>query len=859
MGKTNQHSESNSSLRTKIFAAFALMSLFVSGILTIVLYENFRGGLRDGIRERLGTVAALAALQINPALHDSLTEPSDEGNAAYRSLQTQMQAIQAATPDVRYVYTMREGPGGEIRFVVDAETNPELIAHLDEVYDEPGEALAREFATLAAPLVEEDFYTDKFGTHLSGYAPFVGATGQRSGVVGIDISADNIIASERRFLFVALTVFLSIAPLLLLASWLLSRRLTAVAVKATEALRESEAQLKAQFNTSFESIFLSEKGVCLDQNETAERMFGYTVAEAVGRPGTEWIVPDDRARVKDNILSGYEKAYEVVALRKDGTTFSAEIQALPLKYKGRAIRMTALRDITERKRTEERMRLQATVLDQISDCVTITGLDGTITYVNEASRAILDLDLEELIRQTTEVYGEDPERGATQQEILESTLADGHWEGEVVNTSGDGRDILMHCRTKIVYDDAGKPLCLVGVSTDITDKAEQEKQLEQSRKMESVGRLAGGVAHDFNNLLMGIMGYIDLCRTAVEPDHPIHQWLDEITSDAQRSASLTRQLLTFSRREPVTPQVLDTNDRISSMLKMLRHLIGENMKLVWQPGPVAGRIKMAPSHIEQIVVNLSVNARDAIGSEGSGKIEIATHNAAIDADYCSSHSHATPGDYVLLAVSDNGCGMDAETLEHVFEPFFTTKGSEEGTGLGLATVYGIVEGNGGFIDIDTEPGRGTTFHVYLPRVEGEVVPEPAADSSVDSSEAAGGDETILLVEDEKSIRVTVRLFLQDMGYTVLAAESPKAALELVAAHTTAIDLLITDVIMPGMNGRELADQLGAEFPDLKVLFISGYSGDAITRDGILDEGVEFLPKPITRDRLAVKLREMLDT
>ncbi|MBT7069230.1 MAG: response regulator [Verrucomicrobia bacterium] len=516
------------------------------------------------------------------------------------------------------------------------------------------------------------------------------------------------------------------------------------------------------------------------------------------------------------------------------------------------------RDITERKQAEEELRHFRSAVDASTDAIGMSTPEGTHRYQNEAMSKLFGLDMTEIQGGAggppSTIYADE----AQGREVFETIMGGVPWRGEVEMLAKDGSKLNVLLRAYALKGDGEKVVGLVGVHTDITELSEQERQLEQSRKMESVGRLAGGVAHDFNNLLMGIMGYIDLCRKAVEPDHPIHQWLDEITSDAQRSASLTRQLLTFSRREPVTPQVLDTNDRISSMLKMLRHLIGENMKLVWQPGPVAGRIKMAPSHIEQIVVNLSVNARDAIGSGGIGKIEIATHNAAIDGDYCSIHANATPGDYVLLAISDDGCGMDAETLEHVFEPFFTTRGSEEGTGLGLATVYGIVKGNGGFIDIDTEPGRGTAFRVYLPRVEDEVVPEPVADSSVHGSEAVGGDETILLVEDEKSIRVTVQLFLQDMGYTVLAAQSPKVALELVAAHTTGIDLLITDVIMPGMNGRELADQLGSEFPDLKVLFMSGYSGDAIARDGILDEGVEFLSKPITRDALAVKVREMLD-
>ena len=424
----------------------------------------------------------------------------------------------------------------------------------------------------------------------------------------------------------------------------------------------------------------------------------------------------------------------------------------------------------------------------------------------------------------------------------------------------DGEVGTIRVRFFIAKDSHGHTVKTYGVNQDITEskRAEEEHeklraQLTQAQKMESVGCLAGGVAHDFNNLLMGIMNYVELCRDHIEPDHPIREWLDEITSDAQRSATLVRQLLAFARKQTIAPVVLDLNDAVSCMLKMLRRLIGEDIDLLWQPGENVLTVKMDPAQLDQILANLCVNARDAI--DGVGKITIETDMITIDDDYCAHHAEAVAGDFVLLLVSDNGCGMDRETLAHIFEPFFTTKGVGEGTGLGLATIYGIVKQNNGFLSVYSEPGRGTTFRIYLPRCEDVstvAVVSPAKDVRV------GGAETILLVEDEKSVRVTTRMFLTDLGYTVLAAESPEEAFRLAAAHDTESHLVITDVIMPGMDGRELAAQLAQTYPRMACLFMSGYTADVIAHRGILDDNVHFLSKPFSRDDLARKVREVLD-
>jgi signal transduction histidine kinase len=388
---------------------------------------------------------------------------------------------------------------------------------------------------------------------------------------------------------------------------------------------------------------------------------------------------------------------------------------------------------------------------------------------------------------------------------------------------------------------------------DITESEDLRSQLAQAQRMESVGRLAGGVAHDFNNLLMGIMGYADLCRDGIDANHPIREWLAEITHEAQRSANLTRQLLAFARKQTIAPKVLDLNEAVGDMLKMLRRLIGEDIDLAWQPCLEPWRVRLDPGQLDQILANLCVNARDAIGDVG--KVTIGTANVTIDAEYCAGHIEARPGSYAVLAVSDDGCGMDRETLGNVFDPFFTTKAMGQGTGLGLATVYGIVKQNEGFINVYSEPGKGTTFRIYLPRFEGGTA---AQEHTGKTPGRRGGSETVLLVEDEKSVRVTTRLFLEDLGYTVLAAECPAEALRQAEDHGGLIHLLITDVVMPGMSGRDLAARVIEKHPGTKCLFISGYTANVIAHRGILDAGIEFLPKPFSRDQIARRVREILD-
>ena len=387
-------------------------------------------------------------------------------------------------------------------------------------------------------------------------------------------------------------------------------------------------------------------------------------------------------------------------------------------------------------------------------------------------------------------------------------------------------------------------------------ESEQEKlkiQLLQAQKLESIGRLAGGVAHDFNNMLSIILGNTEILMDEIDPQSVYSENLQEIFKAAQRSATLTKQLLAFARKQVVEPQVLDLNEVISEMLKMLRRLIGEDIDLKWLPAQTLKPVKIDPSQLDQILANLCVNARDAIKSVG--EITIETGNIHFDDEYCKDHIDTMPGDYVMIIVSDNGAGMDKETLANIFEPFFTTKNADKGSGLGLSTVFGIVKQNNGFINVYSEPGQGTTFKIYLPEHQQNASCKYERRTQ---PEAYLGHETILLVEDEPAIIRLTRLMLERLGYTILSASTPSEAIKIATGPDVSIDMLITDVVMPEMNGKDLAKTLTGHFPDLKCLFMSGYTANVIADHGVLDSGVHFINKPFSKQILAKKVREILN-
>jgi PAS domain S-box-containing protein len=390
---------------------------------------------------------------------------------------------------------------------------------------------------------------------------------------------------------------------------------------------------------------------------------------------------------------------------------------------------------------------------------------------------------------------------------------------------------------------------------DVTERRALEQQLRQSQKMEAVGRLAGGIAHDFNNLLMVISGYSEFLLDRLGPDPTLRGPAQEIAGAAQRASSLTRQLLAFSRKQMLAPKILDLNEVVTENLKMLTRVIGEDIDLVMVPAAELGAVRADAGQIDQVIMNLAVNARDAMPS--GGKLTIETSNVSLDEEYSRFHAPLRPGDYVMLSISDTGLGMDSETQSHIFEPFFTTKGTK-GTGLGLSTVYGIIKQSGGYIWVYSESGKGTTFKIYLPRVP-ERAESPAVVSAAESVATEPGTETILLVEDEANLRYLARQFLEKQGYRVIEAADGAVAMQIAVAHEGMIHLLLTDVIMPGMNGRELAQRVSEIRPNTKVLYMSGYTENVIGHNGTLDAGVRLLQKPFTLRELKSKVREVLDS
>ncbi len=630
--------------------------------------------------------------------------------------------------------------------------------------------------------------------------------------------------------------------------------------QAERDLIESESKIRSIIETAMDGfVRVDIDGNILEANQTYCRMSGYSEEELLGMTAADVEATLTPAEVMVNlrrVIDMGQVRFESSHRRKDGSVFDVEGSIQYQRTDGGCL-VIFIRDITEQKRNEKYNRMLVEMLDEAPNSITIHDNDGRFLYANRKSfeihgyekREFMELNLHHLDVPESEV-------------LIEERINKISEEGEAVFVAEhyrkDGSMIPLNVFVKSVEWE-GKPAFL-SIATDISEtrRAEAEKerleaQLSQAQKMEAVGRLAGGVAHDFNNMLSLILGHAEFALEEIEPSDPLYASIEEMKKAGERSAELTRQLLAFARKQTITPIKLDLNNILEGMLKMLQRLIGEDIALNWMPGSDLWPVKLDPGQIDQILANLCVNARDAIANVGN--ITIETKNVTIDESYSRNRAGLLPGDYVQIAVSDNGCGMDAETLKNIFEPFFTTKGIGKGTGLGLSTVYGIVKQNRGFIDVSSDPGGGTTFRVYLPKYEIDAIDMPG---KVEKKAVKQGHETILIVEDEPAILAMTKTMLIKMGYTVLTAKTPGEAIRMALEYEGNIDLLLTDVVMPEMNGRDLAKEILSLYPNLKRIFMSGYTADVIAHHGVLEKGVNFVQKPYSRKDLGAKVREVLD-
>jgi two-component system, cell cycle sensor histidine kinase and response regulator CckA len=605
------------------------------------------------------------------------------------------------------------------------------------------------------------------------------------------------------------------------------------------------------------------EGHRLYNSPSYHRVLGYTAEELQSSSSFEQIHPDARNRVREAAMearrTGVGRPLEYRMRHKDGTWRVLESAASVIRSRsGEPERLVIVnRDVTQRKEAEESLHVsESGFRSMIEDApygIYRAGIDGKLLRANPALQKMLGYDnLDELLSTSlpTNVFRNPSDFGGFK-ELLEN--ASEFKDVEVELKRRDGAPITVRCTgRKVTGEHEGVP-CFDVFAEDVTERRILERQLRMAGKMEAVGRLSGGIAHDFNNLLGVIIGYGQVLKRRLGAGSDLLECAEEIEKAGQRAASLTRQLLAFSRQQILTPSILKLNDLVLDMAKMLPRLLGEDITVNTSLSSDLGMVKADQGQIEQVIMNLAVNARDAMPEGGTLRIE--TANVELDQAYAWQHPGAKPGRYVMLAVIDSGTGIDSDTLTHIFEPFFTTKEVGKGTGLGLATVYGVVKQSGGYIWVESEPGHGASFQIFLPRVD-----EPTADTGATTpvDETVGGSEIILLVEDSEALRKLTRSFLESHGFKVLVAQDGEEALEVEARHSGKIDLLLTDVVMPGMNGRALAERLLPKQLGMQVLYISGYTDSFVARHGVLEEGMVLLHKPFTEEVLIRKVRGVLD-
>ena len=650
------------------------------------------------------------------------------------------------------------------------------------------------------------------------------------------------------------------------------RERTADLQRLNETLRASEERFRLMIEgvKDYAIFTLDSEGRVTSWNKGAEHIYGYASEEIIGQHRSLFFAPEDVAsglpmwELREAVVKGQfsEEAWRV---RRDGTRFWANGTMTALRDEAGELRgfLKIVRDLTERKLIEDELRKVTNVLQlrdrairAVSQGILITDPhqpDNPIIYASPGVERLTGYSVNEVIgRNCRFLQGKDTDPDAVAQ--VRSAIREGKpCEVELLNYRKNGTPFWNQLLISPVHDEAGHLTHFVGIQTDVTARRHLEMQFRHSQKMEAFGQLAGGVAHDFNNLLTIISGYSEILLMSLPSNDSKRASVKAISEAGERAAGLTRQLLSFSRQTVLEPQVLDLNEVVKEAEKMLRRLIGEDILLTAVLDPRIWPVKVDPGQFGQVLMNLAVNARDAM-PEG-GKLTIETKNVELDVAYINTHMEVRAGRYVLLTVSDTGTGMTPEVKARIFEPFYTTKGVGKGTGLGLSVVHGIIKQSNGVVGVYSELGVGTTFKVYLPAVEAEIA---APADALDPMNVGRGNETVLLVEDEDGVREIAQLALQTQGYKVLSAANGKQAMRVVSKHTGGIDILVTDAVMPEMSGRQLAEALRPQLPQMKVLYLSGYTDDAVVRHGILQAEVAFLQKPYTPMVLLRKVRQVLD-
>jgi len=637
-------------------------------------------------------------------------------------------------------------------------------------------------------------------------------------------------------------------------------------ILAEAAQKKSEQKYRELYNNMRDAAAVfNMNGKIIEFNPVFEEMIGYEsdeIAELNYRDITpqKWHNLEDGIIKKHVLKNGYSEVYQKEFIKKDGTILPVELRTYLIHGQdGNLDGMWAIiRDITERKQIEKEMKMFVHAVKSVRECISVTDLNDNILFVNEAFQKTYGYKEKELLGKNISIIRSKNVTQEVAKQILPETL-NGGWDGEILNKHKNGKEFPVYLSTSIIHDDNNEPIALIGVAADITERRKIEDQLRQAQKMDAVGKLAGGIAHDFNNILSVINGYSDMALREIDTANPLHRKLKQIYIAGEKAGNLVRQLLAFSRKQIIEVKVVNINNLITDLDKILIRLIGEDIETIVFLDDDVGLIKADPSQLEQVFVNLIVNARDAINQKtdiaSEKKIIVETQNVYLDNKFTAQHRGSSLGAHIQISVTDTGVGMDESTKEKIFEPFFTTKGEGKGTGLGLSTVYGIVKQNDGSIYVESKPGEGTTFNIYWPFSDSDEIPVV-----IEKTEAKieGGKESILIVEDEPQVRDVASEALESIGYKIFEASNGIEAMTMLQNKEFKFDLVITDVIMPGMGGKELAENIHKMKPDLKVLFTSGYTDHTIEKSGKLLNGIDFIHKPYSIYDLSQKVRELIE-